>query len=507
MQELTDPSSRCTVFLFQPQWLAANDRPRRFPYRILPVLGALRAQNARVILTEQAFDGAPALEWRERMASADLLVAWCAEMYPGTQVPGLKRFFEVAAFPGRPPLVAGGGFFSLIEVGPLRLGGLVDGIVLEPGEVVLPSLLEALAEGRALADAPGVCSWDGDTYRENPPPPRRALPASYYAVLRELDLARYTAHVEPMIFDNLEPALQLLTGAGCAKRCAFCFDERSPYGVFPAVAVIEALRYLVQERGIRQVLLGELDFFHRRDRALEVVRGLAELRREVPELRWFALSSVVDLARFGDGELDLLTSAGCHRIELGSESGSAQHLEQLGKRHSPDDALALTHRLTARGLSVTHNLLFGAPGETPAMRKQTLRFARRLTEVSPRVRLQPRLYQVVPKTTLGAQALKHIPEPPRTLDELARYRGALRGSEDALPWLSRDEERWLHTLVDYLVPLAFEEPAPGPARPLRALLRRSARARCHTGLRLGADLERRAFERLEATALPSAFVP
>ena len=36
----------------------------------------------------------------------------------------------------------------------------------------------------------------------------------------------------------------------------------TPHGVFPASAVLEAIDYVVRERGIEQVQLGELDFFH-----------------------------------------------------------------------------------------------------------------------------------------------------------------------------------------------------------------------------------------------------
>lgn len=506
MQDLGDSTARPTVFLFQPQWLGDADRPRRLAHRLVTLLGALRAHGCRVVLAEEAHDGPPCAAWRERMAGADLLVAWCAEMYPGTQIPGLRRFFEAAAFAERPPLVAGGGFFPLIDVAPLALGDAVDGIVLEPGEVILPALLDGLARGRPLAEQAGVCTWSGSGFRANPPPPRRPLPAAFYGVLRELDLERYARHVEPMIFDNLERALQLPTGAGCAKRCTFCFDEQSPYGVFPAAAILSAVRFLALERGLRQILFGELDFFHRRDRALEVVRGLAALRAEVPGLRWFALASVSDLVRWSDGDLDLLRDSGCHRIEVGSESGSAALLGSFGKGHLPPDSIELTRRLTARGVRVTHNLLFGAPGETAADRRATLRLAVTLGEISPLVRLQPRIYQVVPKTTLGAEALRHVPSPPRTLAELEAYRGDLRDGAGRLPWLDAGDERWIRSVVEYLIPMAYEERGPRAPSLLR-LLRWIARARCRTGLRLGTALERRAFGLADGEALPGAFVP
>src|SRR5262245_40398405 len=167
MQDLGDRAAR-TVFVFQPQWLDDADRPRRLPHRLVTLLGALRAHGWRVLLAEEAFDGAPCAAWRPQLARAQLLVAWCAELYPGTQIRGLLRFFEAASCLGRPPLVAGVGFFPLIDVEPLALGDRVDGVVLEPGEVILPALLHGLARGRSLAEEPGVCTWGQDAFRANP---------------------------------------------------------------------------------------------------------------------------------------------------------------------------------------------------------------------------------------------------------------------------------------------------------------------------------------------------
>ncbi len=499
----TSRSPRGTVLVFQPQWLEPTDRPQRFPYRALPLLGALLDAGHDVLFHEEAHDGPPAPEWLER--DATLAIAWCGEMYPGTQIPGIERFLAVLAAPGAPPRFVGGGFFPLIDVDGLALEGRVDGVVSEPGEIVVPALADAVLAGEPVDDVDGVSSWREGRFRSNPPPPRGPLRAEWYAPLRQLDFARYR-HVEPLIFDNDEQALQVATGAGCAKHCPFCFDERSPYGVFPASAILDAVRFVTGERGVEQVMFGELDFFHHRKRARDVVEGLAELRARRPGFRWFALSSVCDLSDWTDAELDGLKTAGCWRIELGVETGSPALLRRLGKRHTVEQALELTERLSSRDVRTTQNLLLGVPDETEEDRRVSLRFADRLASVSPLVRLQPRMYQIVPRTTLGAEALEHLAAVPRTLDELQRYRSDLARRKGALPWLSPADERWVGALIDYVIPMAYERPRPSERSRRRSLLAALARLRCRNGLRVGAGLERRLFERSGAAPLPATFV-
>ena len=476
------------------------------PYRLVVVLGALRAAGWRVTLAEEAHDGPPEGAWRQRLAAADLLVGWCGEMYPGTQIPGLLRFLELCDFPARPPLVVGGGFFPLVDVAATDLGARVDAVLMEPGEVVLPAVADALVGGGSAVDLGGVCSWSEAGFRANPPPRRTRLDPRWLEVLGELDFERYGRHVEPMIFDNLRPAVQVPAGAGCAKSCAFCFDERSPYGVFPAAAVVRAAAFFARERGVDQVLLGELDFLHRKERALEVVAGLTELRAEVAGLSWFALASVVDLLRWDAAELDRLAPSGCYRIELGAESGSDRHLRELGKRHRASDALVAARRLSERGVRTTFNLLLGAPGETAADRRRTLRLAHDLSAVSPRVRVQPRLYQVVPRTSLGVRALASLSSAPATLEEIRDYRAGLGVRGDALPWLSPGEVQWVQDLVQYVVPMACERPDARVRSRLRRVLRRVARLRCRHGWSMGVSLERRLFGDRPDVRLPSTLV-
>ena len=116
------------------------------------------------------------------------------------------------------------------------------------------------------------------------------------------------------------------------------------------------------------------------------------------------------------------------------------------------------------------------------------------------------MYQVVPRTTLGSKALEHLPAIPGTLGQIQRYRADLTRRQGALPWLAPADERWVGTLIDYLIPMAYEAPDAAERSPRRSLFSALAHLRCRSGLRCGTWLEQRWFERSGAAPLAATFV-
>lgn len=496
-------AARRRVLVFLPRWLPREHAGPRTSHLMLPVLGALVADGSEVVFAEEAWDGTPDASWAERLCTVDVLVVWCAELYPAHQIAGLRAFVAAAAHAPEVPLAIGGGFLALLDPARLGVPARVAAVVTGPGEVALPPLVAALAARAPLDALEGITFWRGGAAVGTRPARRRALDPSWIEPLRSLDLQRYVVR-EPQLFNNDAPTLQIHTGSGCAKRCRFCFDERNPYGVFAADTVVEAIAIVRARSGVAQVQLGELDFFHRTERVRAVARGLIERGLGV---RWFALGSVVDLLRLDDADLRLLRHSGCWRVEVGSESGSDTVLARLGKRHRAADVLRVVERFRAHGLRTAHNLLFGTPGETRADRRATLRLAARIVGRDPTAHLHARAYQVVPSTTLGDELLATLPAFPRSLDELAGYRHDLQGGGRALPWLSPRDEAWVQRLVRYVVPLAYHDLGGAIRgvwpRALRALAR--WRSRFDVGALSG--LDERWFLRATGARLAGTFVP
>lgn len=497
MELLVNPGAEILVFV--PNWIQAGTGPARLSHLLIPVVGALHAGGYTVRLLQEAFDGAPDPTWSPWLERAAVAVVWCAEMYPAVQIESLRRF--VGECGGSLPVVVGGGFFQLVDTASVAMDPRVTAIVHGPGEVVLPRLIEAVRRGADLGDVPGITYRGNDCWIATKPARRLPLDPAFLHWLHEVDLRPYL-HAESEIFGNDAPSLQLHTGSGCAKRCRFCFDEHTPYGLFPAETIVDALAALHRRYALRQVLFGELDFFHKTARALAVANGVIE--RGV-NLRWFALGSVVDMLRLTDPQLATLAMSGCHRVEMGSESGSDAMLARLGKRHAARDVLRAVERLAGVGIATTHNLLLGTPGETAADRRATIQLAFAIRRRDRRAHLHFRAYQLIPRTSLGASVLDQVPDFPRTLVELRDYRFGIGAGRRALPWLDPDAERWVSDLTSYLGPMAFHRPdgrEPWPTSTLRVL----ARLRCRTGFRAGLSFERRLRQRL-AVRLSGTFVP
>lgn len=470
-----------------------------FPHRIVPVLGAVRQAGYRIVFCEEAFDGIAEPTKPVRFDPPLLAaIAWCSEMYPATQTAGLRRFLEIARKYTDVPLVAGGRLFSSFDARTLDLEGLADVVVVGPGEVVLPRLLHALLERSALSNVPGLVIPDraGSDITERAR--RRPLEPELNRPLQTLELERYVGPAE-LVFDNREPAIQIQTGAGCAKRCPFCFDERTQYGVFPAGAVVDAIRTVHERTRVRQFMFGELDFFHDLQRVVDVARGLARIR--FPG-RWFALASICDVQRMSDDDLEVV-SARCHRLELGTESGSDRMLARLGKRHRAHDAVHAVARLAARGVRTTHNLMFGLPDETNSDRRATVALIRRIRKQQPAAAFNFRQYQLVPNSTLG-ESLDEFPGRIR-LSEVASYRHAA-GQMRALPWLDQQSERTVCKLIRYLLPMAYEQSGPLARPGLTRILRMLARIRCRLGIWRGTGLEENVLARLGSQRFET-FVP
>jgi hypothetical protein len=500
--QILEPTTRVAeVIVFQPRWYRDDHRAQRFSFRLVPVLGALRDAGWRVILLEESRDP-PGPSWAPLLERATAAVAWLGEMYPGTQIAGLRSFFDVVGLGPRRPVVIGGGFFPVIDLEGLDLGRIVEAVVSGPGELVLPEVLGALREGRPVAGIAGVATWEGGRFVSVPPGPRRPLDPAWNSVLEDLDLSGYFGS-EGLVFDNEEPTIQILTALGCAKSCPFCFDELNPLGVFAAHAVVDAIASVQRKYGVRQFLMGELDFFHARARAMAIAR---ELRDRCQPMRWFALASVCDLERLSDEDLRLLAESGCHRLEVGTESGSDILLRRLGKRHCVSDALRVAGRLAAAGIRLTHNIILGPPGETRDDRARTLRLIAALRRVDARAGFNFRMYQIVPNTTLGQEALGFVEGFPRSLDDIERYRVDFQGGLRALPWLPAEEEAWVRLLVDYLLPVGWPSPANGRRRVTEHVFAWLARMHCRTGVRRGAETERRLFEASSRHVLQSTFV-
>jgi len=509
---LNPDGDRGRVLLFLPRWMEAPAGHGTFgvPLEGLAITSALADAGFEVVLLDESLDAEiePAVE---RFARGSLAACvWMAELYV-FQVVGLLRFLDALGKTGsRPPVLVGGQIVSASSFEMLANLRGVDLFVFGLGEEILPEACRRLVAGESLSGIPGTAEVVGEReVRWYPDRSRPTLRHAGVSLYRRFDLGPYIEH-GGSVFGNREPTFKVRAGRGCGKRCRVCYHFRVPLARADPADVVDSLLYLRRTYGVRQFTFYELDFFEDRERALAIADRLAESRFDG---RWFALGSICDYVRYDSGEIGRLYRGGLRVVEMGTESGSEAVLRILGKTHRPEEAIEAARRFLEGGIATAHNVIFGVPGETARDRRSTLSLVRRILALGPeRVLFHPRLYQVIPRTPLGREALARLPsgeEFPRTYEEALAYRNRFF-SRRVYPWMPRGEENAVKNLALYFLPMLQSVPRTRSAglRAMQRALKAVTTARCGTGF-LRVPLDSWLYRRFLRTRIPlvDAFAP
>ena len=263
-------------------------------------------------------------------------------------------------------IVLGGPHVSALPEEALARSG-ADAVIFGEGDEALPELMET-GDLTALPGV-GVRAPDGRLQLGQPRPLIEDLDT---LPMPAWELFTPTRYVSSHLLSRRSPAGWIETSRGCPHGCVYCSKLSFGQGFrakSPARVVEEMARML--RLGFREVHIADDCFTADPERAaaiceLILARGMRFPWAPVIGLRVDSITP--DLLR-------LMRRAGCYRVYLGVESGSARLLDAVQKGVALDDIRRAVADSRRAGLETFGFFMIALPGETEATMAATRRFA------------------------------------------------------------------------------------------------------------------------------------
>lgn len=248
-----------------------------------------------------------------------------------------------------------------------------------PEEMLRNPSIDAVARGdgeRLMAEVVRGLPWEeigglsyraGNAVRNNPPRPlemdldRYPLPAYH--------LVDFDDYFPPVSSYRALPAMNVLMTRGCPGKCTFCNSANTTLRSRSVEKMVELLKLLRHEYGIKQIYFYDDTFTANRRAVQDLCRRMVE---EKLDLSWICY---VRGDMFNEEMARMLSEAGCHQVLIGVESGSRTLMEAIGKpiRHEVyRRTVDLAHR---HGMEVRGSFIIGHLDETRETLRETLEFA------------------------------------------------------------------------------------------------------------------------------------
>ena len=235
-------------------------------------------------------------------------------------------------FPNVP--VLSGGVQATYDFEEILKNGNCDIVARREGEQQLTNYLKALA-GDTMAFPEGMAFLeDGKVVELGTPHENDAVNwdlKPFYDMIKVEEYHRYGGLGAFSRYVGEEKAYAtVLATRGCRARCTFCTVRNfNGFGLRQRTVqdVIDELKYLVQERGIRYIDWLDDDLLWDPKRTVELFKGIAE---QIPNFEWTASNGVIAVA-IDEEIMKWMVASGLRAFKIGIESGNDKMLKTIKK--------------------------------------------------------------------------------------------------------------------------------------------------------------------------------
>jgi anaerobic magnesium-protoporphyrin IX monomethyl ester cyclase len=308
------------------------------------------------------------------------------------------------------PIVWGGIHATLLPEQTLG-NPYVDIIVAGEGEATFEELVKALETGTSLSKVRSI--WYKEDGRIQFTGSRSFLnfdaqpPLSYNLI----DMDRYRRR----LFDR--DHISFTSSRGCTSNCAFCWEpamNNRKWRAMKPETVLEHLKRIIRDYGIRGFLFTDDRFFADMERAYRILEAIVRSDLEISIAKLQVRAD--EVCRMDRDFLQLLVRAGVKRMTVGVESGSPRILSLLKKGETIEQIVEANRKLASHPIVPLYLIMMGLPTETPEEFAQSVHFAIQLTHENPRAVKTFNIYTPYPGTELYKLCVQLGLEEPQRLE-------------------------------------------------------------------------------------------
>lgn len=241
-----------------------------------------------------------------------------------------------------------------------------DYIIQGEGEITMVRLANAIANGNAYGEIPGLGFHVGKKIKVNPIEYIQDLDTIPRPDFEAFDIEHYLSFMAPELTDR---HITLFTSRGCPYGCKFC---SRPFGVRwkgqSPKKVYSDLKYFVDKYKVKSVYFHDDNFMYHENRVKEICKLIKPLN-----IKWGCEARAHNIKK---EIVRAMKDAGCVWIRLGLESGSPDMLKAMNKGITLEISKRAVQVLVEEGVAIKAGFMVGMPGETIRDAKLTLKFIR-----------------------------------------------------------------------------------------------------------------------------------